>query len=382
VPDYIEVGVVGYQKNGALSYQLNGGIFADHVIINETETLSVKGELKSPEGIAVSFHAELTFNWDKDHETLDTNCTNEFKHYMQISNEDLLRPGNVVKRGWYKRNRRSNDYHYIFVSGLFTNHYPGYFTTCTRKLEILDLDYSIVPLNTEATVAENAEALGKYIRELYPEKNCQFILICHSKGGLDALEYCRLNMAEAKRMIHGIINIQCPFFGCPIVGILSARYDEVNITKLLGRVIDAVISSDHADDVIVELGYEIRRKYMSELLSGVPDGKITTLFAPIKFVTLASYADFRPRSYDVFKPHDLFGKISLRASNQIFQETGLHSDGLTTQPDARLPGSDVVLLPDAYHTSVIHVPGNKYHSGALIQALISLLFASGVSSPS
>jgi len=147
-------------------------------------------------------------------------------------------------------------------------------------------------------------------------------------------------------------------------------------------VIDAVISSDHADDVIVELGYEIRRKYMSELLSGVPDGKITTLFAPIKFVTLASYADFRPRSYDVFKPHDLFGKISLRASNQIFQETGLHSDGLTTQPDARLPGSDVVLLPDAYHTSVIHVPGNKYHSGALIQALISLLFASGVSSPS
>jgi len=346
-------------------------------VILKTDTLSVQGELRSPEGTMVIFHAELTYTWVKDHENLDNDRTDEFKQLMELSNEDLLRPANVVKRDWYKRNRRSIDYHYIFVSGLFTNHYPGYFSSCYHALETLDLDYSAVPLNTEGTVEENAESIGTYIAELSTKKNCQFILICHSKGGLDALEYCRVNMVEAKRIIHGIINIQCPFFGCPTVGILSSRYDEVNLSKLLGRMIDAVISSDNADTTIEQLSYDTRDKYMNELLSGSGDRRITSLLAPIKFITVATYADFRPCYYDMFKPHELFGKISLRVLNKVVEETGLHSDGLTTQPDARLPGSDVILLPDAYHTSVIHVPGNQYHSGALVQALVSLLFATG-----
>eukprot|EP01126_Amoeba_proteus_P030123 TRINITY_DN2986_c0_g1_i3.p1 TRINITY_DN2986_c0_g1~~TRINITY_DN2986_c0_g1_i3.p1 ORF type:complete len:487 (+),score=38.66 TRINITY_DN2986_c0_g1_i3:166-1626(+) len=117
----------------------------------------------------------------------------------------------------------AKNYHYHFVRGLFSSHYPGYFSKNIKRAKQLHLDCTESRANTDKGVEENAAFLRTEISDLYSENSKRVILIGHSKGGVDICAALQL-YEDVRSMVAGVITLQSPWNGAPIVDwILSAE---------------------------------------------------------------------------------------------------------------------------------------------------------------
>jgi hypothetical protein len=77
----------------------------------------------------------------------------------------------------------AKEFVYLFVPGLLTEHYgPSYMRTNLERCAELGLDAKRVHINTDASVATNAEVVRQAILKEAPRK---VVLLGHSKGGVD-----------------------------------------------------------------------------------------------------------------------------------------------------------------------------------------------------
>lgn len=78
---------------------------------------------------------------------------------------------------------------YLFVGGLFTNHYPLYFTRNVDYLQqkLLLPRVQCIPIHTESGLAANAKVIAASVAKTATRRN-SVVLIGHSKGGCDILQ--------------------------------------------------------------------------------------------------------------------------------------------------------------------------------------------------
>jgi hypothetical protein len=102
------------------------------------------------------------------------------------------------------------DMHYLFVGGLFSSQYPGYFAGNMKRLRKLGIQ-SVTNLPTNGVVgsAKNAAVIAHHIETLAASEPCdkKIVLIGHSKGVAD-IHVTMALYPHLLRFIFGVIAIQ------------------------------------------------------------------------------------------------------------------------------------------------------------------------------
>jgi len=251
-------------------------------------------------------------------------------------------------------------YVYMFVGGLFTDHYPGYYAKNLEHVRTqLGLEAEVIDINTEFRVVDNAEIIRNAVldRALRVPGKRQ-ILIGHSKGGVDIAAALALHDSDMTPHVAGVITMQAPFWGTYIADWVSSQRELSGMVKTL---VEKVWGGD--TDCVHDLGYSARSAFVREHSY---DG------TAVPTVCLASFADFSFGEVENLSDATGIGLMKFGA-DLVMKETGCHNDGLVAQMDAVLPGSDAVRLPDMMHTEpALFIPGSKYDPGPLTQALLQL----------
>lgn len=107
--------------------------------------------------------------------------TSRFQELLETIDEDATH--------FKERFPHAENLTYLLVGGLFTNHYPMYFSKNIDYLqEILRIPrVQCVPINTESGLAANAKVIAASVSKTCTRRK-SVVLIGHSKGGLDILE--------------------------------------------------------------------------------------------------------------------------------------------------------------------------------------------------
>lgn len=297
---------------------------------------------------------------------------------------------------------------YLFVGGLFTNHYPNYFR---RNIDYLQERLRLprvqcIPINTESGVVSNAKTIrDAVIRTCTHGKS--IVLIGHSKGGLDILEAVRRH-PEIVPFLYGIVTFQAPVGGTFIVDFVArsnlvmkaissaienvwkgerqslndlsydARFEQLGLTALDGddlRMGESSIgagSSNYREEVGILSEEEANRTIVKEALE---------LYRKVPVVAITSCAPFEV--HKVRSAANVAGFASMAPIAQIItRHTGFACDGLVVPGDAAVPYCDLVDVTDMMHTEpALFVPGTKYPPGPITACALGLLFekAKGVS---
>lgn len=247
----------------------------------------------------------------------------------------------------------------MFVGGLFTDHYPGYYTQNLEHVrENLQLEAEVIDIHTESSVRDNAETVYQAVVQRHrrvPEK--KQILIGHSKGGVDIAAAMSL-YPELKEYVAGVVTMQAPFWGTYMADWVR---NQPGMSSTLRNVIERVWGGE--DACVQDLGYNARSAFVLASHYG----------EDIPTVSVGSYADYSLGGIDSFSDATGIGLMKVGA-DIVEKETGCRCDGLVAQMDAILPGADAVLLDDMMHTEpALFVPGSKYPPGPLTETLLTLL---------
>jgi hypothetical protein len=117
---------------------------------------------------------------------------------------------------------------FILARGLFGGWIPGNFIAPLRALQAAGCDATIAASGSVATVEVNAARIARDVEsKLRPGH--RLILLCHSKGGLDALEMLLRSPALCERTA-AVVLCQTPRGGCPILEsvLLGAHADSLD----------------------------------------------------------------------------------------------------------------------------------------------------------
>lgn len=285
---------------------------------------------------------------------------------------------------------------YLFVGGLFTQHYPTYFDHNIQFFEqkLKFPNVQTVDIHTEGSVARNAKIIKDAVTKAANGPK-SVVLIGHSKGGVDVVSVLH-QFPQAVPFIRGIISFQAPFGGTYLIDYVARRKLAV---KAIAQIIEGVWKGD--EDAIHDLGYSARLRavgavgtetvmYPIEKLEPTSHSKTVEYsrdsdreqvirsdyldaMGSVPVVAFASSA-----SFDVLRIRnaaDAAGVASMAPAAQIItQKTGFFCDGLVTPADARIPHADVVLLDDMMHTEpTLYVKGTRYPPGPLTAAGLLLL---------
>lgn len=291
------------------------------------------------------------------------------------------------------------DLHYLFVGGLFTDHYPRYFDFNRSFLgeELGCKNIHVVPIHTEMNTVANAAVIRDTVLECARGRANSVVLIGHSKGGVDIC--CALDHPDILPLLFGIVSFQGPFGGTFLVDYLASK----NIPLLA---IDKALKSlwGGEKESLLDLSYASRgRQAISppssiaesaeepasagnsepEVVEDKPGGPVLDdsyiadrlrLYAKLPIVSLASYAEFSAQQVRTVSDAAGFASMALTAK-LIADKTGFMNDGLVSPWDAQIPYSDVVLVPDMMHTEpAFYLKGTKYPPGRLTAAVLALLF--------
>jgi hypothetical protein len=279
---------------------------------------------------------------------------------------------------------------YLFVGGLFTQHYPGYFLHNISYLQDkLSLDsVEQVPIHTERSVASNALVIRDAVVAAAASRGARSVVcISHSKGGVDVCSAIA-RYPEIRGLLHGVVSFQAPFTGTWLVDYVI-RIQLVKNTLL--QVIKSVWGGEH--DSFTDMGYPSRLKNI--LSRGAVDdtggatststsndlvlddeniAKVLRVYKEVPIVSVtscASYSVTKLRSLSNAAGFASMAPMSLKFTNC----TGFLNDGLVAPVDARIPYSDVCYSTEMQHTEpALYVPGTKYHPGKMTAATLVLLF--------
>mmetsp|Transcript_8702 Transcript_8702/g.27015 ORF Transcript_8702/g.27015 Transcript_8702/m.27015 type:complete len:737 (+) Transcript_8702:145-2355(+) len=250
----------------------------------------------------------------------------------------------------------AKSYCYILVGGLFTEHYPGYFSNNLKRMQELGLTVVKSNIDTDAGVKTNSAVLKKEIEDEYEKHQLPVVLFGHSKGGVDIAVTLQKH-ASLHPMIGGVIAVQAPWGGTPLIDwVLSsgARKALVNAwVKVAWRGEAAAVA-----DLGLKRRVEFNQKHPYPT-------QIPTL-------CLCSWSDFSTLGSSMA---DMGGNSMAGSAKRTENLFGFRSDGMVVPQDARIPESDTILLTDMHHVEpATQLSGTRYHTGPLTQALVSLLF--------
>lgn len=314
---------------------------------------------------------------------------------------------------------------YLFVGGLFTDHYPKYFFFNNSFLaeDLALTNVGTVPIHTEYSVDSNAKIIRDAVVEAAGGTR-SVVLISHSKGGCDVCGAIA-RYPELQDLLYGLISYQAPFAGTYLVGFVSKSTLAINtivgaIKKLWGGESDAFIDMGYASrlrdvlfggneeidadedgvgpsDAAAE-GFHVNLKAEDVIETDIPDamGSLTVsaetpfgsqvcilddanvserlrIYGSIPTVCFSSSAP-----YSVSKVRSVAnaaGFASMAPAAQVISaHTGFSNDGLVAPCDARIPYGDLVYLTDMMHTEpALFFAGSKYPPGKLTAAGIALL---------
>ncbi|HEY8209489.1 MAG TPA: hypothetical protein VIG99_18500, partial [Myxococcaceae bacterium] len=146
---------------------------------------------------------------------------------------------------------------YLVIGGLFGKHMPGYMRANLEALKRYGLDARLVPVDSDASVQENAKTVRRAILGAATAGR-RLVLIGHSKGGVDAA--AALSMyPDLKAAVLALVAIQSPFGGSPIA-------QDIQSTPLLQPVVNQVIKDVLRGDPqsVKDLTYDARERFLAE----------------------------------------------------------------------------------------------------------------------
>lgn len=334
-------------------------------------------------------------------------CREVTQHFQEV-----LGDIDEVSKSLKERFTQAEELTYLFVGGLFTQHYPMYFEKNIAYLQetVRVARVQTIPIHTEGSLARNSRIIRDCV-----VRTCRgarsVVLIGHSKGGVDALTVVE-RYPEVVPFLYGIVAFQAPFGGSVLV-------DYVSRSSLAKNAIEGLIENVWKGDgaAFTDIGYASRLRAMglSDVENGVnmneeegnetaekqsdaearerreSDEKASSMdesfgssadsaenswrsLGKVPVVAFSSYASFD--ILDIRSAANAAGVASMApAAQKITQMTGFANDGLVTPYDALVPEADVVVLDDMMHTEpALYVQGTRYHPGKLTAAALVLLF--------
>lgn len=118
--------------------------------------------------------------------------------------------------------------HIVLVKGLMGDHMLNHFKDVKEHFLQQGYEVSVAPTSGTASIKDNAAAIALHLSQI----NKNIYLLCHSKGGLDALTALE-NDQQIWPAIKGAILVQTPFDISPVLNsILTGAYPRGKRTTL------------------------------------------------------------------------------------------------------------------------------------------------------
>lgn len=252
-----------------------------------------------------------------------------------------------VRNGSNRLPPEAKGYTYLFFNGLLANRYPGYGAANVKRLKDLELDASLVPIDSEASVLHGAETVRQAVLGSFPAPaSHKYVLIGHSKGAVDIAAALAI-YPELKDHVRVFIAIQTPFRGSPMATELE---DSDWRRKLVEAGVPLFFGGD--PNAFFDLSYKRRKLFLEKY----------PFPAEVPTISLAS------------SRLEINSIMNLPAQH-IWDRYGLKSDGMVVPEDAVFPGSRLIRVEDMDHaeTILVGIPGfRRYAPGEVTEALVTL----------
>lgn len=225
-----------------------------------------------------------------------------------------------------------------------------YFDDQMKWLTQTGIDHERVDIESEQSPEYNAVIISAAIK-----KSAKPVLImAHSKGGIDALE-ALLTEEDLKSKVKGFLAIQSPYLGSPVADWVIGRTTlSWTAFYLLGKLGGTEAS-------LKSLTLEERKKYHWK-----NEEKILKLTEVIPTISFSSWKDREGSTWD--------WDTLLKWPRNCMRDNGLKSDGLVPTISARIPGSDIIMVPKVDHAvPVMHCIFLDFDRIRFTKTLLSLL---------
>lgn len=224
---------------------------------------------------------------------------------------------------------------------------PKYFEEHLALLRSLGVDCDVAPINTEASVRENA---GR-IAGLVGASSKPVLIITHSKGGIDALE-ALLAYPAARAKSRAVISLMSPFYGAPITDKVlaspSLSYPSARLLRLMGG----------SRETLTDLSAAERARYQA-----ANSGAIAALIREVPFLCVAARKGEDSWDLDTL----------LEPFRDYMLALGFPNDGLVPTASAILPGTPYVVLDGLDHlATVIKVQRPSYDRARFLETVLTL----------
>jgi pimeloyl-ACP methyl ester carboxylesterase len=242
----------------------------------------------------------------------------------------------------------ANNFAYLFVPGLFTEHYPGYMRENVRRMKQRGCtDVVMSKIDTDASVRTNAAKLKEEIEEIERRTGKKVVLIGHSKGGVDAGAALQL-YPELRSKVQAFVSLQAPFGGTPIASDIG---ENENLRRLMSGFIAQMFQGDPTS--LSDLAYKARRELLGDR---------------VQFTADVPTFSFASKSRD---PASLTALAALYGRERY----GVDGDGLVLWKDALIPGSRGFMILDELDHAGPAMGGtifSKFRPGDITEATIAL----------
>lgn len=252
-------------------------------------------------------------------------ATREYGGARADRTKDYRAAADGAKAGTNKLPPDAQEYIYLVVPGLFTEHYPGYMKDNMARMKKLGLDARMVEIDTDASVEDNAKVIRDTIKKIAEAEGKEVVIIGHSKGGVDSTA-ALAQYPELYEHVRAVIAMQTPYGGTPVATDIASNQ---TLLGLVGSAIKRLFKGDQR--ALTDLTYQARQAFVHE--NTYDASKVATV----------SYATTGGPTVSTVGP----------AAAYMRRQYGLESDGLVPKDDAVVPGSDVVYANDQDHASPV-----------------------------
>lgn len=280
------------------------------------------GGPKAPENTESTFVAEKG----------DTNQTSRYHTLAQMAeNGETVLPADA------------ENYVYLNVPGLVTEHYVGYMDQNMKQMTDMGLDARMAPIDTDAAVTTNAKTLRDEILAIAKETGKQVVLTGHSKGGVDIGAAMAL-YPELQAHVRAVVTMQSPYEGTEIA-------DDIVGHKQLAGLTTAVLEKAWKGD----------RRALSDLQRGTRKD----------FNAKHPYASQVPTVSMLSSIGDQCSGLAA-SGTYLARKHGRDSDGMVPTDSAVLPGADYVHLQNMDHSAPANYGATGTSPASMQLALVTL----------
>ncbi len=230
-----------------------------------------------------------------------------------------------------------------------------YFSDHQAWIESIGIETVLAPIDTEASVATNGQAIAGYIAG----SDAPLCLLSHSKGGLDTLDALLRLPPDARARIRCWIAIQAPFAGSPLAD-LAAEMGAVR------RVADGALTALGGSPQSID---DMTTAVRGEILV-VEDAAIRRITAQVPLLAVATR---------MHAPSNWLPDSHFEPSRHLMARHGIESDGAVPTGSAVLPHARFVVIDGLDHGDLVDDArargGAAYDEILLLKALLAITLA-------